>query len=99
MRHKVTPRTKQTVFDLRRMAASLQPDLALASSAARLEWAALQARWPSPAELAGGTVDFSDDELDQMLGKVCRFAEILSHGEAPGRATTRTGTGGVSSNR
>ena len=103
MSHKVTPRTEQTLVDLRRMAALLRPDLGLASTAARLEWLSLQARWPSPAEIAAGTVALSQDELDQMLAKVRRFAEILSvikpHGGASGRATTLTGTGGVSSNR
>jgi len=78
MRHKVTPRTERAVGDLRQMAAALRSDLNLASSAARLEWWALQAQWPSAAEIAGGTVAMSEDELDQMLAKVRRFAEILA---------------------
>jgi hypothetical protein len=75
---KVTPRTESLVQDLGALAALIDDRLlAGATSSARDEWQALRCRWPSAAQLATGTVDVSDDELEIMIGKVRRFRTIL----------------------
>jgi hypothetical protein len=77
MPHKVTPETQEIVFELRRLAASVAPYLGVATPGARREWEAMQALWPSDADLGQCTMAVSLDELDGMRAKVRRFGEIL----------------------
>jgi hypothetical protein len=78
MRHKVTSRTRQLVADMHRAAELVVPCLGRASAAARDEWALQRAAWPSDDDLRQGTTDFGDEDLEALLAKVRRFAEILS---------------------
>jgi hypothetical protein len=77
MRQIATPKTRNMVGELRRLALGVQPCLAFASPAACREWEALQARWPSASDLSKGATALSDGDLEGMLGKVHRFGEIL----------------------
>jgi hypothetical protein len=77
MPQKATPKTRNMVGELRRLAVRVQPFLEFASPAACHEWEALQARWPSDNDLRVGATTLSDGDLEGMLAKVHRFDEIL----------------------
>jgi hypothetical protein len=78
MRYKVTPRTYTLLGSLRQLAAELEPYVGFACSAARDEWLSLQRLWPSEEELAGGSINLSESDLEEMEGRIRRFAAILS---------------------
>ncbi len=88
MRHKVTPRTRELVSELHRLATLVSPHLALASPAAHAEWDALRALWPSDDELGAGNMAIAEQDLEWMPAKVRRFAENL-------RGVGFEGAGGV----
>jgi hypothetical protein len=77
MHHKVTERTRALVRALRKLAAEVEPRVEGASEAARAEWMAAQAAWPTDFELARGVVEVSDDDLEVMHARVRRFGQIL----------------------
>ena len=77
MRYKVTPRTHDIVGELNQLAVQVLPHLGVASSAARAEWDAVRALWPSDDDLRQGTMALSDVDLEWIAAKVRRFGEIL----------------------
>ena len=77
-RHKTTLRTESLVRKLAELAREIDEGLlSSASRDARIEWNVLCDTWPSAADVRSGVVGLSDDELDEMIGKVQRFRDIL----------------------
>ena len=62
---------------LRAIGREIEPQLQLVSQAARDEWRALQAAWPSDEELREGAVTLTADELEAIEVKVRRFRQIV----------------------
>jgi hypothetical protein len=57
--------------------------LAYASPDARMEWAALRARWPWASSLhPSSPISSKDEDLAVIVGKVRRFRAILGRGAA-----------------
>ena len=77
MRHTVTAKVERLVRGLRAISHEIEPQVQLVSQAARDEWRALQAAWPSDEELRQGTVALTEDELEAIEVKVRRFRQIL----------------------
>jgi hypothetical protein len=78
MMHKATAQTEILVTELGALARQIDAGpISSASDAARDEWLALRAQWPSPNEVRAGAVPLSDDDLALMVAKVRRFKEIL----------------------
>lgn len=77
MRYKITPRAREVVSELRRLATLVSPYLSLASSAARAEWDEQRALWPSDDDLLQGSMAIAESDLEWMPAKVRRFADIL----------------------
>jgi hypothetical protein len=77
MHYKVTPRARELVWSLRRLAAEIQPFVEFASADARNEWSSLQQLWPSNATLESGLIGLSETDLEWMDSRVRRFGEIV----------------------
>ena len=77
MRHAVTPKVERVVRDLRAISREIEPQMHLVSQAARDEWTAVQAAWPSDEDLRQGTTALTEDELEDLEIKVRRFRGIV----------------------
>lgn len=77
MRHTVTAKMERLVRALRAISHEIEPQVQLVSQAARDEWNALQAVWPSDDELRQGTTALTEGELEAIEVKVRRFQEIV----------------------
>jgi hypothetical protein len=88
MRHTATAKMKGLVRTLRAISQEIEPQVQLISQAARDEWSAVQAVWPSDEELREGTTALTEGELDAIEVKVRRFRGIVqSLGSTPALRT------------
>jgi hypothetical protein len=77
MRHAVTTKVEGLVRALRAMSDEIEPQVRFVSKAARDEWSALQAAWPSDEDLREGTTVLTEGELEAIEVKVRRFRQIV----------------------
>jgi hypothetical protein len=77
VRHTATAKMKGLVRTLRAISLEIEPQVQLVSQAARDEWSAPQAVWPSDEELREGTTALAEGELEAIEVKVRRFREIV----------------------
>ena len=87
--HVVTVRTASLVRRLIELAQEVDSSwIAAASSEARVEWALVREKWPTPADVRSGCVCLSDEELEMMINKVMRFRAILGRAGTAAAALT-----------
>jgi plasmid maintenance system antidote protein VapI len=77
VRHVVTARVERLVCALRAISQEIAPHIHLVSQAARDEWTAVQAAWPSDEDLRKGTTALTEGELEDVAIKVRRFRGIV----------------------
>jgi hypothetical protein len=89
VRYTVSANIEGLVHALRALSHEIEPQIQLVSQAARDEWRALQAVWPSDEELREGTTALTEGELQAIEVKVRRFREIVkSLASARGNASS-----------
>jgi hypothetical protein len=79
VKHAVTPKVERLVHDLRAISQEIEPQIHLVSQAARDEWTALQASWPSEEDLREGTTALPESEFRYIEIKVRRFQRIVQN--------------------